>query len=64
MPAPATVANKKLTRLLESDPHYAQHFRFSLLQALPSTTAHPKTIHYENLYKEKLGCCPQGLNKN
>jgi hypothetical protein len=59
-----TGGNRELIRLLETDPHYARHFRFSLLQSLPSNRTQREVIPVENLYKQKLGSRVHGLNGN
>ncbi len=59
-----TGGNRELIRLLENDPHYARHFRFSLLQSLPSNITPREIIRIEGLYKEKFGSRAYGLNGN
>lgn len=59
-----TGGNRELIRLLETDPHYARHFRFSLLQSLPSNITQREIVRIEELYKEKFGSRAHGLNGN
>jgi len=59
-----TGGNRELKALLETDPHYYRHFRFSVLQTLPSNITQQEIIAIENLYKEKLGSRVHGLNRN
>ena len=56
--------NKELKMLLESDPNYCRHFRYSVLQTLPSNITSKETIAIEALYKQKLGSKAHGLNCN
>ncbi|MEC8067901.1 MAG: GIY-YIG nuclease family protein [Pseudomonadota bacterium] len=56
--------NIELKALLETDPRYAQNFRYSILQTLPSNYTAKQVIQYENLYKQKLGSRVHGLNGN
>ena len=59
-----TGGNRELTRLLDSDPEYQRHFRYSILQTLPSNITAREVIKIECLYKEKLGSRIHGLNVN
>ena len=54
--------NKKLIELMESDPNYARHFRYSILQTLPSNITQREIVAIENLYMQKLGSRVHGLN--
>lgn len=56
--------NKLLKKLHENDPDYCLHFRFSILQTLPSNITQTEIVKIENLYKEKLGSRVHGLNDN
>ncbi len=47
--------------LQDLDPN---HFQFSILEIVPSTTTAEDVIDYENRWKEKLGTREFGLNKN
>jgi hypothetical protein len=59
-----TGGNKELKALIETDPTYHRHFRFSILQTLPSNVTRDEIISIENLYKTKLGSRVHGLNRN
>jgi len=59
-----TGGNKELVSLIKSDPHYYRHFRYSILQTLPSNITQREIIAIENLYKKKLGSKAHGLNSN
>ena len=59
-----TGGNKELVTLLKSDPHYYRHFRYSVLQTLPSNITQREIVAIENLYKQKLGSKMHGLNRN
>lgn len=59
-----TGGNKELKTLMEKDPGYHRHFRFSILQTLPSNITRDEIIAIENLYKNKLGSRFHGLNRN
>jgi hypothetical protein len=59
-----TGGNKELVTLLKLDPHYYRHFRYSVLQTLPSNITQREIIAIENLYKQKLGSKMHGLNRN
>lgn len=59
-----TGGNKELIRLLDQDPDRYKHFRYSVLQTLPSNITQREIIAIENLYKEKLGSRAYGLNQN
>ncbi len=56
--------NKELVALQTIDPHHHRHFRFSVLQSLPSNITQREIVSIENLYKEKLGARAHGLNRN
>lgn len=56
--------NQNLIKLCESDKNYHKHFRYSILQTLPSNITKPEIDKIECLYKEKLGTKALGLNKN
>lgn len=56
--------NVELKKLMEADPEHYRHFRFSVLQTLPSNTSARESIEVENLYKQKLGSLAHGLNMN
>ena len=56
--------NKELVDLLKPDPLRARHFKFSVLQSLPSNITPREIISIEALYKEKLGSRAHGLNRN
>ena len=59
-----TGGNKELVALIKSDPHYYRHFRYSVLQTLPSNITQREIVAIENLYKQKLGSKAHGLNAN
>lgn len=59
-----TGGNKELMHLLDGEAGYARHFRFSVLQALPSNITKREIDTIEQLYKEKLGSRVHGLNRN
>jgi len=59
-----TGGNKELKILHETDPDYCRHFRFSILQTLPSNITKSEIDFIESLYKEKLGSRAHGLNHN
>lgn len=59
-----TGGNKELIALHESDQNYHRHFRFSVLQSLPSNITADEVIAIERRYKEKLGSRVHGLNHN
>lgn len=54
--------NRELMRLLDTDPNYQRHFRYSVLQTLPSNINRPEIVAIENLYMQKLGSRAHGLN--
>jgi len=56
--------NKELIDLINQDPTYHRHFRFSVLQTLPSNVTSRDVIAIEQLYKKKLGSRVHGLNSN
>ena len=56
--------NDQLLDLIQSDPTYANYFRFTVLRTLPKTITNREVIEYETLYKEKLGSRAFGLNSN
>ena len=56
--------NIELKALLKTEPRYAQNFRYSILQTLPSNYTTKQVIAYEKLYKQKLGSRVHGLNGN
>lgn len=62
--ANGTGSNKELIALHQNDPLYHRHFRFSVLQTLPSNVSQREIVAIETLYKEKLGSRAHGLNKN
>jgi hypothetical protein len=59
-----TGGNKELIALLKADPHHYRHFRYSVLQTLPSNITQREIIAIESLYKDKLGSKAHGLNQN
>ncbi|MCC6597651.1 MAG: GIY-YIG nuclease family protein [Alphaproteobacteria bacterium] len=59
-----TGGNRELKALIEKDPGYHRHFRFSILQTLPSNITRDEILAVENLYKNKLGSRFHGLNRN
>lgn len=59
-----TGGNKELIALIDGDPDHHRHFRFSILQTLPSNVTRDEIVRVENLYKEKLGSRVHGLNCN
>lgn len=59
-----TGGNKELKELIAKDPDYHRHFRFSVLQTLPSNVTKDEIIRVESLYKNKLGSRVFGLNSN
>ncbi len=59
-----TGGNKELIALIKKDPNYYRHFRYSVLQTLPSNITQREIVAIENLYKEKLGSKAHGLNAN
>ena len=59
-----TGGNKELKELISRDPDYHRHFRFSVLQTLPSNVTKDEIIRVETLYKNKLGSRVFGLNSN
>lgn len=56
--------NKELIQLLQKDPQHYRHFKYSVLQSLPSNITQREIVAIENLYKQKLGTRAYGLNKN
>ena len=56
--------NRELVVLLENDQSYQRHFRYSVLQTLPSNITQREIVVLENLYKQKLGSRAHGLNCN
>lgn len=62
--ATAHGGNKELIDLMKEDRAYCRHFRFSVLQTLPSNIASRDVIAIEQLYKKKLGSRIHGLNSN
>ncbi|MBA4077390.1 MAG: hypothetical protein C0508_20335 [Cyanobacteria bacterium PR.023] len=56
--------NKELVVLLQTDKNYCRHFRFSVLQTLPSNITKREIDKIEKLYKEKMGSRVHGLNQN
>lgn len=56
--------NRELKRLMNIDPNYYRHFRFSVLQSLPSNVTAREIGEVESLYKRKLGSIAYGLNAN
>ncbi|PCJ96237.1 MAG: hypothetical protein COA45_11465 [Zetaproteobacteria bacterium] len=59
-----TGGNKELIAFIKKDPHYYRHFRYSVLQTLPSNITQREIVAIENLYKDKLGSKAHGLNVN
>lgn len=59
-----TGGNKELVTLIKNDPQCYRHFRFSVLQSLPSNVTQREIIAIEALYKQKLGSRAHGLNRN
>jgi hypothetical protein len=59
-----TGGNKELIALHQNDPLYHRHFKFSVLQSLPSNLTPREIVAIEKLYKQKLGSRAHGLNKN
>jgi hypothetical protein len=59
-----TGGNKELVALIKKDPNYYRHFRYSVLQTLPSNITQREIVAIENLYKQKLGSKMHGLNRN
>lgn len=56
--------NIRLKSIVESNPNYAQNFKFSVLMILPKTVTIDQAIKKENLFKLKLGSRCFGLNCN
>lgn len=56
--------NEKLIELLASDPSYARHFQFSILETLPRTLTSNEVIDRERCWKKKLGTRAFGLTSN
>ena len=56
--------NVKLKELYNQDNSCHKHFRYSILQPLPSNITKKEIDKIENLYKEKLGTRVFGLNLN
>lgn len=56
--------NRELVALIDADENYQRHFRYSILQTLPSNITQREIVAIENLYKEKLGSKAHGLNAN
>ena len=56
--------NKTLKELVAADKNYGNHFKFSILMLLPSTTTADQAIKKEKLFKNKLGTNSFGLNNN
>ncbi len=56
--------NKELIASLETDPNYQRHFRYSILQTLPSNITKTEIDKIESLYKKKFGSKAHGLNRN
>jgi len=56
--------NKLLKKLMLKDSQYHRHFRFSVLQTLPSNAHKQDALAAERFYKEKLGSRAHGLNAN
>jgi hypothetical protein len=56
--------NIKLKELIEAQPDYAKHFKFSILMLLPKTITPSEVDKKETLFKNKLGSKSFGLNKN
>ncbi len=56
--------NKELVALMKTDPTYHRHFRYSVLQTLPSNITKTEIDKIETLYKQKLGSKSHGLNRN
>ena len=54
--------NEKLKELVSEDPNCYKHFKYSILQSLPSNLTQKEVVAIENLYKEKLGTKGHGLN--
>ncbi len=59
-----TGGNKEFVALIKQDPQYYRHFRYSVLQTLPSNITQREIVAIENLYKQKLGSKAHGLNAN
>lgn len=59
-----TGGNTELTALHKADPDYARHFKYSVLQTLPSNITKVEIDKIEALYKEKFGTRAHGLNRN
>ena len=56
--------NKELEALHKTDPFHHKHFKFSVLQTLPSNISQREIVKIEALYKKKLGSRAHGLNIN
>lgn len=56
--------NKELEALHKADPFHHKHFKFSVLQTLPSNITQREIVKIEALYKQKLGSRAHGLNIN
>lgn len=56
--------NKELIALIKTDPNYHRHFRYSVLQTLPSNITKTEIDKIETVYKQKLGSKAHGLNRN
>ncbi len=54
--------NKELVFLQTNDPYHHRHFRFSVLQSLPSNITKREIVKIEYLYQKKLGSRTHGLN--
>lgn len=59
-----TGGNAKLKELYQQDENCYKHFKYSILQTLPSNITQKEIVKIENLYKEKLGTRAFGLNLN
>jgi len=62
--ANGTGGNKELINLHRNNPYYHYHFKFSVLQSLPSNITQHEITTVESLYKKKLGSRAHGLNGN
>jgi hypothetical protein len=60
----ATGGNRELKSLIEKDSNHHRHFKFSVLQTLPSNLTPNEIIAVEKLYKDKLGSRMHGMNLN
>ncbi len=47
--------NAELRKLISADSNYARHFQFTILMTLSRSTTNDEVMHWEKLFKQKIG---------